>query len=64
MNFKTLFVLVFVRMVIAMLQIVLSFHAVRNQPSSTLFYLVVLIVSVVKLVSSHKVRINVQVVTF
>eukprot|EP00752_Nemacystus_decipiens_P006049 g5460.t1 len=54
MNFKMLFALVFARMVITAIQIVLSFHAVRNQPSSTLLYLAIFVVSVVKLVVSHK----------
>eukprot|EP00903_Cladosiphon_okamuranus_P018201 g16743.t2 len=54
MNFKMLFVLVFARMVITALQIVLSFHAVRNRSSSMLFYAAMFAISVVKLVGSHK----------
>lgn len=54
-NFKLLFVLVFVRLVLTALQVVLSFHQLRNSVSSSSLYIAVFAVSVVKLVLSHKV---------
>lgn len=57
LNFKTLFVVVFVRLVLTALQVVLSFHQLRNAASSSGLYMGILALSVVKIFMSHKVSV-------
>lgn len=47
--------IVFVRLVLTALQVVLSFHQLRNAASSSEFYLAIFVLSVGKIVMSHKV---------
>lgn len=55
MNFKTLFVIVFLRLVLTALQVVLGFHQLRNAGSSGGLYMAVFIISIVKIAMSYKV---------
>lgn len=54
-NFKMLFLLVFARLVLTASQVVLGFHGLRNQPKATSLYSAVFVVSIGKIVGSHKV---------
>lgn len=58
-NFKTLFVIVFVRLVLTALQVVLGFHQLRNAAASTRLYMAVFFISIVKIVTSYKVIVRV-----
>eukprot|EP00903_Cladosiphon_okamuranus_P005952 g5878.t1 len=53
-NFKTLFFIVFVRLVLTVLQLVLGFHQFRNTASSSGLYMVIFVLSIVKTVMSYK----------
>lgn len=54
-NFRMLFVLVFARMVLTALQVVLSFHGLRNQTEAANLYAAIFVLSIGKIVGSHKV---------
>ncbi|CAM9646533.1 unnamed protein product [Scytosiphon promiscuus] len=53
-NFKVVFTLVFLRMVFTALQMVFAFHGVRNKASSAALYMSIFILSLAKIVGSHK----------
>ncbi len=54
-NFRMLFVLVFARLVLTALQVVLSFHGLRNQAKAVGLYSALFVISIGKIVGGHKV---------
>jgi len=52
-----LFVLVFARLSVTGLQVVLSFHGLRNQTEAVRLYSAIFVISIGKIAASHKVTV-------